>query len=899
MEVAKLLCDSYFCRLCAQENRNSTNLFVHGENEQDLSELVNKYLPLKVERDGKFPILICPGCNIQLEATKQFLDLIIEGQNKLRDLFRIQQDTLRRQEKQKLQLESALKNVNSSSTVETYTIEADESGEKFVIQIFSEGPLFPPEHEMSLKAEGLERPKRKRGRPPKLPASADNIVEIKETLNPVTEQEEEDIDDIENRRKRKIKVPSRFQEAVQGKELDRIFKEEGVLGEDSLSEDENHIEVEPNTQSNEEVIGHLQSKEGEDLGELVIVNKNTNKIRIQNKDEPGITKRKKYTCEICRREFLHNGRYEAHKSFHKNMKYKCSNSECTFEDVAESVIEEHQKESGHSGILFYECINDYGSKVQLHLPKIEEYELCKEEHEEIEKDIKVPIEIENKFTCNICNKNFSCKQNFEIHQKAVHENQRPYQCDKCEKTFPYINSLKCHMLQHSEKNEKLYICEVCKKVFNHPSSLVYHREAEHNNGRKCVCNICNKSFKHKQLLQRHQLVHSNERPHTCKTCDASFKTRANLLNHMPIHTGEKKHNCTQCSQTFAHKTSLTLHMRWHSGQKPYECDVCMKTFSQKGNLAEHKRIHTGEKPYCCDHCGRKFTTSSQFKLHIKRHTGERPWRCEYCSKTFLHKNTWMCHTRRHRNERPYQCKQCLRGFTEQWALKKHERLHTGEKPYVCDICQRSFADCSNLTKHKKVHGNPKVDRTAKPKNLKVITSDGEETLVHIVDPLESTQSEETDDVQENSYLSPMLQDSFQELMDEDGSLINLTTADGQPVRVLVTMEDGQQSLQGITSNGTLMPITLTLHNGKPVVTFTPIEDDIKSIIPEQELTENQNSPATNTNTELLDDNIQFLNDEAQTKLDNSIQFLTEDGQNICFVTTYIDESINPHYLAIA
>lgn len=908
-----MLCDSHFCRLCAEENKNGASLFPHNENEQDLSQLVNKYLPLKVERDGKYPMIICPGCNIQLEATKQFLDLIVEGQIKLRDLFRLQQETLRRQEKQKQQLESALKNVNPSSSVGTYEIQRDDTGEKFLIQIFSEGPLFPPEHEMSLKAEGLERPKRKRGRPPK-PLQSANLVVEEETRDAEEPDIEETTDDLESRRKRKIKVPSRFQEALQGKELDRIFKEEGVLGDESLSDEETYSETKLTSKAGDEIIGHLQNKEGEDLGELVVVNRSTNKIRIKAKDETEGEK-KKYECKICGREFQHYGRYEIHKNFHRNIEYQCCVADCNLKDTEKSVIEEHQRDTGHSGIVLFECIDDYGAKVHIHVPEnddeVDDERLVQES--EPQKPSRLG-DTEVKLVCNLCNKTFSCKQNFEIHLKAVHENQRPYQCDKCEKSFPYVNSLKCHMLQHSDKNEKLYICEVCKKIFNHPSSLVYHREAEHNNGRRFVCNKCNKSFKHKQLLQRHQLVHSSERPHTCKLCSASFKTRANLLNHMPIHTGEKKHYCTQCGQSFAHKTSLTLHMRWHSGQKPYECDICMKTFSQKGNLAEHKRIHTGEKPFCCDHCGRKFTTSSQFKLHIKRHTGERPWRCEYCSKTFLHKDTWKCHTRRHRNERPYQCKQCLRGFTEQWALKKHERLHTGEKPYVCEVCNKGFADCSNLTKHKKIHGNTKTEKgSTKPKNMKIVSTDGKgesqvvylayqdpvtnddevQTLVHIMD-----QPDVKGD--ENSFISSIVPDSMshlQELVDEDGSAINLTTADGQNIKVLASMEDDQQILQGLLPNGTIVPITLTIQNGKPVASIMSVDDEEpadKEIISEVSCDDVEETGSS----VVLDDGIQFLNDD-QSKLDNSIQFLTEDGQNICFVTTYnIDEGINPHYLAM-
>jgi len=62
-----------------------------------------------------------------------------------------------------------------------------------------------------------------------------------------------------------------------------------------------------------------------------------------------------------------------------------------------------------------------------------------------------------------------------------------------------------------QKVEKGYPCDICGKMLNHPSSVVYHKEAEHNNGRRFVCNKCGKGFKHKQLLQRHQLVHSDDR----------------------------------------------------------------------------------------------------------------------------------------------------------------------------------------------------------------------------------------------------------------------------------------------------------------------------------------------------------------------------------------------------
>lgn len=62
------------------------------------------------------------------------MDLIVVGQAKLNDLYRTQQEIFHREEKQRQKLEEVLQTVNPNSTVETYTIHSDETGEKFLIQ---------------------------------------------------------------------------------------------------------------------------------------------------------------------------------------------------------------------------------------------------------------------------------------------------------------------------------------------------------------------------------------------------------------------------------------------------------------------------------------------------------------------------------------------------------------------------------------------------------------------------------------------------------------------------------------------------------------------------------------------------------------------------------------------
>ncbi|XP_066593570.1 uncharacterized protein [Prorops nasuta] len=705
------LYDSTICRLCAEDNGNGELLYSGESEDPDLGSMINRYLPLKVRDDGKLPRTICPGCNIQLEATVQFFELLVDGQKKIREMWKQQMEQQRKSFKEQMRAEKG----SSEFMTETreldnlvHNSEDDQIEQQIIIRIMPDGSMYAAEHEMSLQMEGLEKPRRKRGRPPKVHSETDSKIIGKEDSNETVSQGEDDKQDDDEeldgdgRRRRKRKVPKRFMEAVQGKELERIFKEEGVIDEEddelnNTEDTEEHINV-STPDGQEEVIGHLETEEGKDLGELVIVNKGRGRGR------PKLRRRKtKFTCQLCGRGFLQRNRYIIHKSFHKGVKYECTECKKLFSNKENFAL--HQKTTQHTGTSIVEIteklkenenIQETLNEINGTIPKIdenlEEILIVSSMSEEIQdnpqsnvinnENSDITTDVNKTFTCDLCAKQFPAKEILDLHIKNVHEAEKPFTCNICNRSFALETNLKGHLLKHEGiKSEKGFPCDICGKVLNHPSSVVYHKEADHNNGR---------------------------RPYVCKSCNASFKTKANLINHQSTHTGEKKYFCEICGQQFAHKTSLTLHYRWHTGHKPYTCDVCHKSFSQNGNLQEHMRIHTGEKPYSCDYCGRKFTTSSQFKLHVKRHTGERPWKCEFCAKCFLHKDTWKCHVRRHKGERPFQCAHCNRGFTEQWALKKHLRLHTGEKPYSCDVCGKAFADCSNLTKHKKVHRENKV-----------------------------------------------------------------------------------------------------------------------------------------------------------------------------------------------
>ncbi|XP_041969713.1 zinc finger protein 37-like isoform X2 [Aricia agestis] len=648
MEV--FLYNSTVCRLCGEENDNGTFLYSSEENNQNLCKTINTYLPIKVSDDGQLPRTICPGCTIQLEATVEFLNLIINGQKVIRKLYQ-------REKEYKRSIAKGAK-------------ESDVDADNIIYEINTTDGVYLVDHPASLHIAGLEKPKRKRGRPPKSAKSQEETTTQKpeESVKEVKEQQNEE----EPSGKRRRKTPTRYKEAVQGPELERILIEEGVIDADEKTVSKAEAVRVPKTPAppkEPQVIGHLEIS-----GEPIVV--------MRSRGRPkGPSRQKIEECPICDMKFTSVGRYMSHVARHGPVQFKCG---CDTVFATRQSFCEHQKETGHTGRTVVPCVpkeenEETNAKTEIkdetvsqdstsqtstdqtmtivdsaetmqelnETPTVTENELegeiveiqeeeinvegdyvitTSEENNEVNMDSTIETKTEteteengrHKFKCQFCPKLYNSKQSKSLHMKAVHMGERGHVCGECGARFAYPRSLALHKISHRRARNRGFACDLCGKVLNHPSSVVYHKQSEHA-AQRFVCGKCGKCFRHKQLLQRHQLVHSEARPYACKICNSRFKTKPNLLNHQLLHSGIKKFSCQICKVKFAHKTSLTLHMRWHTGQKPFVCGVCGKSFSQKGNLSEHERIHTGEKPFACSLCPRRFTTSSQHRLHMRRH----------------------------------------------------------------------------------------------------------------------------------------------------------------------------------------------------------------------------------------------------------------------------------------
>nr|XP_023012387.1 zinc finger protein OZF-like [Leptinotarsa decemlineata] len=250
------------------------------------------------------------------------------------------------------------------------------------------------------------------------------------------------------------------------------------------------------------------------------------------------------------------------------------------------------------------------------------------------------------------------------------------------------------------KNRPRIPCDLCTKTFSIAKTLRNHVAVVHNNERPFQCQVCLKSFGRKALLKEHENYHTGEKLFECKTCSKTFSKNSVLKVHLETHV--KRFQCKYCSETFTCKTHLVKHERSHS-DKPFQCEMCPKAFALKVYLVEHIRIHNGEKPYACRICFKCFTRNSHCRRHERTHSGEKPFQCKLCPKAFSQNAHLVDHERTHSGDKPYRCSFCDKSFSQKSYRNIHERTHNGITPFKCHVCNKAFTQSHRLAKHEKIH----------------------------------------------------------------------------------------------------------------------------------------------------------------------------------------------------
>ncbi|XP_051169079.1 protein suppressor of hairy wing-like isoform X2 [Leptopilina boulardi] len=307
-------------------------------------------------------------------------------------------------------------------------------------------------------------------------------------------------------------------------------------------------------------------------------------------------------------------------------------------------------------------------------------------------------------TCNICDASFRDKKSLDKHKYTTHSTNKVYKCERCDKYFSRSYHLNRHKLQsgcHGEL-QTTFSCQVCNKEFTRKDNLREHLRSHAGNQKrqKKQCSQCPKEFYTTQQLIIHERMHTGEKPINCDLCDKSFNSTLAMKKHRRVHTGEKPYECKFCKKRFAARETLNRHQRIHTGEKPHVCQYCKKSFIQAAQLRAHIFHHTGENGFTCEDCGKTFNRKARLTVHRKFvHEGVTPFMCDVCKRPFTRKEDLAKHTLLHTGLKPHKCTKCEKSFATKSSLQAHLNTHRREPPQSCAECGRAFIRQDCLMRH--------------------------------------------------------------------------------------------------------------------------------------------------------------------------------------------------------
>ncbi|XP_044729726.1 zinc finger protein 58-like [Chrysoperla carnea] len=413
--------------------------------------------------------------------------------------------------------------------------------------------------------------------------------------------------------------------------------------------------------------------------------------------------RKKYSCDVCGKQFSHASNYKAHRNSHLDTKqFACEH--CGRKFKLKQQKEVHRltvclKAANTKPVSNSDDSNDDDTDLKS-LSNLDE-------QNQSELNDTNNIELKTKWKCKKCKQYFHSAYILQKHCKAIHGIKNIGQvCTVCDEMFDDNDTYEDHFKTvhgiSSKKTGPFYKCEECSKQFNHKSNYLVHTLI-HSGIKPFACKDCGKKFHLKQNLVGHSLTHLESRKELkCTHCDKVCKTQYILDRHLKTHIPEYeryKYKCEVCSRKFVALENLEIHFEISHKNIDYICDQCGKVFKTKSLLSAHSNIHKNLS-FKCPLCPKVFKSTTALNSHKLTHV-EKAYACEECGKKFSQRRQLTVHSTVHTKILPHECSYCKKRFRRKYCLTVHVRQHTGERPYSCTECNHHFANDSNFIKHLK------------------------------------------------------------------------------------------------------------------------------------------------------------------------------------------------------
>ncbi|CRK94417.1 CLUMA_CG007924, isoform A [Clunio marinus] len=225
---------------------------------------------------------------------------------------------------------------------------------------------------------------------------------------------------------------------------------------------------------------------------------------------------KNYCCDLCGYRTYGRTGFMQHlliQHFEKNL--KCN--ECEYTAANQVILRAHwNRTHKKTSFICKICNVTFGQKTNLdnHI---------KRKHE--------PLELLEKFACDLCDFETYDKNYIKHHKLTKHSMKRDHICEKCGKGFATNKILKAHMLHIHE--EKQFSCDKCGKKYVIKSLLQNHIERVHIRLKRYVCDACGKGFADIRRLLAHKMDHTGIRfPCFIPGCQSNFSRKDASMFHL-------------------------------------------------------------------------------------------------------------------------------------------------------------------------------------------------------------------------------------------------------------------------------------------------------------------------------------------------------------------------------
>ncbi|XP_005102263.1 oocyte zinc finger protein XlCOF6 [Aplysia californica] len=358
--------------------------------------------------------------------------------------------------------------------------------------------------------------------------------------------------------------------------------------------------------------------------------------------------------------------------------------------------------------VLYSCHHcDYFSRVELEVQRH-----LKNEHNE-----------EEPFRCSICHKTFKVELSLQIHS-LMHGGsadsptpdidfgfnvKKIYTCPLCD--FEYKSKIKItNHVKKEHKGETVYRCSKCPYACLTSEELKSHETSpKHDDEMKTLCPQCGISCKN---IRRHiKIAHNNSRPYLCTDCGFRAKSITNLNAHTVIHSEVKEVKCSLCDYRCHTKNQLDRHMVRHSSVKKFKCSFpdCAFACKTQGSLKRHTQIHTSGIKYACPICDYYARDRADLKKHkISQHPRNVSYDCKECGMSFERVAELKKHSLAiHRSNKICFCAYCDYSCETPQELRDHMQIHYGKYSFICNVCGYTCRLKSLYKRHMARHNKDK------------------------------------------------------------------------------------------------------------------------------------------------------------------------------------------------